>query len=379
MLFALWLYVCLNTVYIVGAFAQQPLQAPQVPSTQAHSGTWREWILTAAQLQHRRLVEEALQWSDRALAAATGLGESAEAIEVIQLRRSLILTDLGRSLEAKKIVEQIVHARTAREGAGTVATATALHHLGFILQVRGETAEALPSIRQSIRVLERDLGAAHDHTLSAKSNFAEALIAQGEPQRAESLLRGVIALTEPASPDIIPRRNQLAIALCAQGRTEEALAEIELALSRSRAFSDSGISRIENVLNTAGQIAVMRKDFKRAVRYLEEARDFAIIHLPPGHPNWHAILAPLGYAHFMLGQKELAEREIRQAYDLARQSLIARHPEIDTTARLLALVLKSRGAKREAKEILAAVPKPLPGQTASDGRVISASSLRSGR
>lgn len=194
--------------------------------------------------------------------------------------------------------------------------AEALNNLGALLRDVGRAEEARALLRRAIEV--------RPGFASAHLNLAFALEEAGDLEGAEREYRAVIRLAprEPTS------RTHLAMILLGRGDRETALLELRRALPLAEGRR-AELAQIGNGLRRAG-------DPDLAVRALRQAIEADDAPAPPG------LRAELALAEYASGQRELAERRVR---DLLRDE-----PRYAPAHWVLANMLAARQAWREAAE-----------------------------
>lgn len=221
--------------------------------------------------------------------------------------------DLGLALEMQ---ERFDDAEAAYRGALEIdpAFAEALNNLGVLLRDGERLEEAVRTLREAVRV--------RPGFASAHLNLGLALEEAGDVEGAMASYRRVIELAprEPTS------RIQLGLLLLSQGQRDQALIELRRAV-QAAAGQPAMLSALGNGLRRAG-------DAQMAVRVLREAIEAEEGSAPP------AVHAELALALFAAEHREEAERALAE---LLRQS-----PEYATAHYLLANMLASRRAFREA-------------------------------
>ncbi len=181
------------------------------------------------QIVYRRLgrLDEAMAHAHRALALARQLGEDHPQTAWARHDLSTVLAEMGRPEEALRELEAaaaILRAGNDRGARSTTLDVTA----GRLLNKMGRWREAAARFRAAAEAYEL-AGGDEAALLVARHNLGVALVATGELDEAERVLRGVIArraeLLGPGHPDVGTTRRELCHALLARGRPAEALRE----------------------------------------------------------------------------------------------------------------------------------------------------------
>lgn len=221
--------------------------------------------------------------------------------------------DLGLALEMQ---ERFADAEAAYRAALEIDPefAEALNNLGVLLRDQERLEEAVEMLRRAVR--------ARPSFASAHLNLGLALEEAGAIEEAMASYRRVIQLAprEPTS------RIQLGLLLLERGERDQALIELRRAASAA-AGQPAMLSALGNGLRRAG-------DPQMAVRVLRDAIEASEGRAPP------AVHAELALALFAADHREEAERALRE--------LLRRSPDYATAHYLLANMLASRRAYREA-------------------------------
>ncbi len=190
-----------------------------------------------------------------------------------------------------------------------------LQETGIRRYREGHYAVAAVLHRRAALLSHRNLGREHPETLKTRNDLALAINAQGRPDEAEAILREVLALQEKVldreHPDTQRRRNNLAVAINAQGRPAEA----------------------EAILREV--LALQEKVLDRE------------------HPDTQRRRGNLATAIHAQGRSADAEAILREVLALQEKVLDREHPDTLTTRGKLALAINAQGRPAEAEAILA--------------------------
>ena len=149
-------------------------------------------------------------------------------------------------------------------------------NLGLTLMAGGLAEEALPQLREGVRLRPEDGG--------TYNNLGFCLIKVGRPEEAIQQIARAIEL----SHESVEAENNMGLALVAAGRTEEAVGHFRQALEYKPAYADAQVN-LGVVLARLGQ-------FDEAIEHLNHA-----LRIDPEHPD---AFAPLLNAYMELGQSK---------------------------------------------------------------------------
>lgn len=171
------------------------------------------------------------------------------------LVRQLVATALamqGRLDEAQ--AEQVAALDLARDALGEDHILTAIHaaNLGFFLADRGRFDDAAPHLQRARASLGAKLGDRHANTRLVTAILGDTLREAGRPEEAAQLYDK--AMEPDASGDVATLRAGIGLAVLAldDGRADEAVAQLERALTQADPDEDRSIhARVELVLARA--------------------------------------------------------------------------------------------------------------------------------
>jgi tetratricopeptide (TPR) repeat protein len=214
------------------------------------------------------------------------------------------------------------------------------------------TAEEL--LREQCRLSEELNGPEHPHTLASRNNLSIALQAQGKHAEAEREDRAVLAVREralgPEHVETMGSRSNLASALQAQGKYAEAERENRLVLSiRERML---GPEHPETLASRNNLALVLRAQGKNSEAEREHRAELEISERMLGseHPDTLKSRNNLAGALQAQGKYEEAEYENRIVQAARERVLGAEHPETLTSRSNLAISLQARGRYAEAEQ-----------------------------
>lgn len=226
--------------------------------------------------------------------------------------------------EAERLSLQILEGRTRVQGPEHPATLIAINNLASLRAEMGKPEEALTGYTESLDLSRKILGDDHPDTLTSLTNVAGGLTDLSRFAEGETAYREALALREkklgPLHPDTIQNQVDLATNLDRQGRKDDALKELAVAVERGRA---SGEDRVETILAMFQQGRILHElgRYAEALPLLEEAerRQLAVA----GRENWRLgmMRAVLGMCQIKLGRTETGEKTLLDGYELLRAQL----------------------------------------------------------
>ncbi len=242
-----------------------------------------------------------------------------------------------------KLLELIRHSPAGQEPRGGW---DALFVLGSLLSRFGHNDAAEANFRYTVALAEQRFGAEHPDTLTSRNNLAIALRAQGRYADSELENRTVLAIRErvlgPEHPETLTSRNNLAVVLDTQGKHVEAEREHRAVIPiQERVLGADHPETLGSRNNLAIALLVQGKHAEaeqehRAVLAIRERV------VGPEHPDSLHSVANLALALEAQGKKEEAKPFAQRAYDGGRLVFGEQHPYIPS---LKALLDRSQGVK----------------------------------
>ena len=110
--------------------------------------------------------------------------------------RGIILQALGRSHEAKPLLQQALAIREKVLGSEHPNVATSLSNLAVLYGSQEQYAQAEPLLQQALAIREKELGSEHPNVATSLSNLAVFYRRQGQYAQAEPLLQRALAILE---------------------------------------------------------------------------------------------------------------------------------------------------------------------------------------
>ena len=248
----------------------------------------------------------------RALAIReTRLG--ADSLDVANTLNNLAVLEASRGSveEAEKTFSRVLAIREARLGPGHVEVGRVLINLAATLEMRRRPLESLPLLERALAIFREQLPPDHPVHLDIATMLASNAENRGQPEKAAEIFRELIPRSEKVLGKEHPRVAMLL------GNQAANLLEL-------RRFAEA---------EQAARKAV-------AIRESQLGSDFDL-----GHS-----LFALGSALLESGQLEEAEKTLRRAAGLWKNTIAADHPDSIKVAKKLAEVLRRQGRDAAARE-----------------------------
>jgi serine/threonine protein kinase/tetratricopeptide (TPR) repeat protein len=214
----------------------------------------------------------------------------------------------GKLASAEQLFQRCLDIRVARLGKTHELVAAPLDNLALIAMDRRDFATAERLAREALQIDEQ---ARHeDHPLYARhlNNLASALQGKGDMDAAGRLYEHAIALSERVlgsmHPETIDAMNNYGRLLMKQGRLDEAQKIFETVLESDRKLRPNH-AYVGHDLESLGRVALHRRHYAAAEKYLREALGIYRNTLPAGHGYIATTLTRLGRA--LLERKRLDE------------------------------------------------------------------------
>ncbi len=303
-------------------------------------------------LQARR-TDEALALVRHGLEAVEPLGAMNATYLVVQGFAVEALARLGRPDEAEAIARAMVTRHETIWGAGSAFTLGPRRLLALSLLENRRADTALVIMRQVVADATALLAADSPGRVQLEQDLGTLLISFGEPAEAERLLRSAYAFHAgtdgESSPKAMLAYQNLAGAVRAQGRSEEALEMMQGVIERHASAGRHGNDLFFGVLHLADLLRSVRGPGEALAlldRHLSDAR----AHLPRGSRALNMLLAQRGQVLQSLGRMPEAEAalvEVRENY-LAERNGDAAHPDVRFATATLVAFYESTGDRERA-------------------------------
>ena len=265
-----------------------------------------------------------------------------------------VLSERAAYAKAEPLLAQALAIRRSRAQGDDAALADALGHYARVVMERSP-AEATPLAQEALDMRRRLYGAASVQAADSLLQVAQTLGLQGQPARAEALLREAIAIRgrPPVAPAALATMlSQLGTELEKQGRYPESVAAQEESLALRRTVLAADHPSMTESLNN---LAVALKKSGRAQEaepLLLEALASRRRVLGPRHPRVANVLSNLGDLERTLGRTEEAIAHQREALAIRREVFGATHRNVALSLVNLGNALRDAGRFVEAEPAL---------------------------
>ncbi len=223
---------------------------------------------------------------------------------------------------------------------------------GYSARKRIQYADALKHFREAERLTDRDRSPRD--WAEVHYAIADLLIAQGQSNSAENILRSVVEVRThvlgPEHPDTLWSRGNLAIALAEQGKYSEAEAQFRGVFKIREKVSRPEPSTLESQNNLAIALAQQGKPAEAEAQFREIIKIEENV-LGPEHPETLASRGNLANALDLQGKHTEAEAQFREVIKIEDKVLGPEHPGTLDSCYEFASGLKQQGKFEEAKEV----------------------------
>ena len=86
---------------------------------------------------------------------------------------AVLLEDMGETVEARRLYEEVIEGRTAQLGASHTTTLTSMYNLAVLLEVVGDEVALKPLLRRLVEGSAATRGAQHAKTVEVRDWLAE--------------------------------------------------------------------------------------------------------------------------------------------------------------------------------------------------------------
>jgi CHAT domain-containing protein/tetratricopeptide (TPR) repeat protein len=239
------------------------------------------------------------------------------------------------------------------DGTESLAVATALNHLAYLIGEDGRDADAIPIYERALKIREQKLGPDDLDTIQIVSNLAAALDSVGRFDEACRLCQRALRIREvKLGPDHALTGlslNNLAFDLASLGRLEEARSLYERALRIKEKRGDPadiaiGLDNLAGVVREEGRLDEAEPLLERALQLQESASG-------PDDPATGIVCNNLADLQAARGDFAGAERLLRRTLAIFERSLGRDHPQTLTAVNNLAATLLGQRRFDEARPL----------------------------
>lgn len=136
-----------------------------------------------------------------------------------------------------------------------------LDYLGTINMQAGAPDKAEPMFLRSLKIFEKGMGATSEQALATMAKLAESYDQRQLWTKSEPLYRRIVEANKAEAPQRSADLNNLAVAMDAQGRQDEALKLYQEALGLREASLGSDSEGLPELLNNQARVYYLKRDF----------------------------------------------------------------------------------------------------------------------
>jgi eukaryotic-like serine/threonine-protein kinase len=312
------------------------------PSVQA------ELALTMARVHHALgLFPEALELSERALAAWNQVSPGSLQAAEARLMRGRVLHRMGEFGEAEEIFRQVLQIRRDSLGGSHPQVANALQDLGAVVRSQGRLDEAGPLYQTALGIRREGLGDGHPSVAESLNSIGLLRRDMEDYEGAETALREALAIQRgflgDGSPVVARYLSNLALVLRSTGRYPEAEELYREALEIMREVYGREHPDVATVLNNLGLLLRYQGRYGPAEEMTREALEIRRSLFGDEHPEVAQAVNNLGLVLRAAGDLDGAEEMYRESLRTRRLVYGQEHPAVATALNNLAFLLGVRG------------------------------------
>lgn len=311
-------------------------------------------------------LEEAEAATAEAMSIAAQLPrEAVDARLAILLDGAEVLETLGRLEDSERAYRAALE--LAASGPERLnARIAAANGLGQVLDALGHTADAATLTRATIELIERELGPDSMRLVVPLATLGRIQRLGGESGAAVDNLQRALALQRAAYGDAHEStqgmRNNLILALAADGRHDEAVNEMRILAEQHRPRDGEGRHQYAGNLQNLAVLLVLAGRQDEALEVLEEARAELLLAYPQGHFRQGFPLMTEAFIRLRRAEPQLAEERAREALGILDDQLPQGHHVIGIAQCLIGEAMLASGQADAAAAILQeALPVALQG------------------
>lgn len=252
--------------------------------------------------------------------------------------------------EAASLAEQALE-----QSVSATAKARALTMLGRVRTAQGRLEEAEALLQQAYDLQLKLEGPLAEMTIEAKNGLATVFAMRGQPERAEPLLRELVADVRAVYGD---RHDQFGVALnnlantimdIPEKRNEAAEVFMRAATVLRQAKGENHLE-VGTIYNNLGALYVREQQWTKADEAFREAISIRSVSIGPRHPETAASLHGRALALNKIGRLKEAETLLRESRAIFTEALGAEHWRTANARVYLGLILANGGKRAEAQK-----------------------------
>jgi len=279
---------------------------------------------------------EAENWARRALELRerTLGAEHYDVAATLQVL-GLVADEIGDYAEGERHFARAYRILERLLGPGHPGLLTTQSDLGYLRLATGDYAGAEALFTGALSRHEELYGRESERLLAGLGGLTEALLKQGQLERAETVARRVLAIREAVRQPSPVSLTSLGLVVLARGRTAEAEAACGQARAAAEARRDSGSTQLASSLLCLGRARHAAGDAAGAAPLLAEGVQIREAAYGPDHPSLAEALAAHGQALAAQGAAKPALARFQRALAIQQRRLGSSHPATRETAEAL--------------------------------------------
>jgi tetratricopeptide (TPR) repeat protein len=257
--------------------------------------------------------------------------------------------------EAKSLLDMAIKLDEETLSSTDLARASTYNSYAHYLELAGEADNAISMHTKALSIWEAAGWPSDPNLLVAFKNFIGALQRRKRFADSEPILRQALKKCHEMfgenSRDAAVFLNDLALALSAQGRHDQATVAFKRAMATWEALEwpkDGGVDVLQKNLY---RFALMNHDFPCAASVARSALAYARKHFGTQHPCLVEKLSNLGVVYREWRQLDVSANYFEQAVIMANSTLGQDHPKLALVLRNFAILRRAQGDPRDAKAL----------------------------
>ncbi|MDX1637218.1 MAG: tetratricopeptide repeat protein [Balneolaceae bacterium] len=191
-----------------------------------------------------------------------------------------------------------------------------LNHLSSLYQDMGRYNAALPFARESYRQRRQIFGEEHINTFASQANMARVLNGANRLEESANTYQSLISRFEkqyPGNYNLVGLIQSYAGVLMKMKEFEQAEKHLQRAIKLGEQLLPGDHLRRSYPLETMARLYKMQQDYSEALKYAREAKSIREQVLADDNPLLASSRYTLGICQWYLGQREEAEKNLKQA------------------------------------------------------------------
>ncbi len=265
-------------------------------------------------------LQKSLTACDTSILIKNNLRDTGYSLGITLLNRANALINLGRFAEAKKdLLNSIQNAKENHLKTEDYQYLVRINGLGIVHTYLGEWQEAVPILKETVRIATGLFGEENGNTIIMTNNLAQAYLVLKEYRLAELHGEKALRFAEKVMPDHSQTntcRQNLGVIFLEEGKYAKALSLLLKAKSIAETHPGLDPKTFSFLLNNIGMVYLNLNDYASALPYFTEARErFAKI-VGRKSPRYALVNNNLSTCHYHLGNVELAEALANESFGL---------------------------------------------------------------